>query len=124
MSIAPFGTRPVLPQTERRRARLALAIAALGIAATLLAYAVSPGVRHAVNHAAHSVKHAVSRVLDRDAGHRVRAKHPSTIRQPAHPAQPAAGARKATARHGSGASPAQHVSPRFTRTSGQTTTAR
>ena len=124
MSIAPFGTRPVSAQTERRRARLALAIATLGIAATLLAYAVSPGVRHAVNHAAHSVKHAVSRVLDRDAGHRVRAKHPSTIRRPAHPAQPAAGARKATARHGSGASPAQHVSPRFTRTSGQTTTAR
>jgi hypothetical protein len=66
MSIAPFGARPATPQTERRRARLAVLIATLGIGATLLAYAVSPGVRHAVSHAAHSVKHAVGRVLDRD----------------------------------------------------------
>lgn len=41
-------------------------IATLGIAATLLAYAVSPGVRHAVGHAAHSVKHAVGHVFDPD----------------------------------------------------------
>ncbi len=41
-------------------------IATLGIVATLLAYAVSPGVRHAVGHAAHSVKHAVGHVFDPD----------------------------------------------------------
>jgi hypothetical protein len=81
MSMAPFGTRPVSPQSERRRTRLALAIASLGIAATLLAYAVSPGVRHAVSHAAHSVKHAVSRVLDHDAAKHARAKH--AIKRPA-----------------------------------------
>jgi hypothetical protein len=75
MSIAPFGTRPVSPQSERRRTRLALAIASLGIAATLLAYAVSPGVRHAVSHAAHSVNHAVSRVLDHDTTKHARPKH-------------------------------------------------
>jgi hypothetical protein len=74
MSIAPFGARPTTPQSERRRTRLALAIATVGIAATLLAYAVSPGVRHAVSHAAHSVKHAVSRILDRDARHRAHTK--------------------------------------------------
>jgi hypothetical protein len=70
MSISPFSVRPVSPEGERRRARLVVAIATVGIAATLLAYAVSPGVRHVVGHAAHSVKHAVGHVLDRDqAGH-------------------------------------------------------
>ena len=53
MAMAPFGTRPVTPArtpaSESRRRRLAVAIATLGIAATLLAYAVSPGVRHAVH---------------------------------------------------------------------------
>jgi len=68
MAISPFSARPASPQGERRRARLALAIATVGIAATLLAYALSPGVRHAVGHAAHSVKHAVSHVLDNDKG--------------------------------------------------------
>jgi type II secretory pathway pseudopilin PulG len=66
MSISPFNAHPVSPETESRRARLVLAIAIIGIAATLLAYAVSPGVRHAVGHAAHSVKRAVSRALDHD----------------------------------------------------------
>ena len=66
MSISPFSVRPVSPESDRRRARLVLAIATIGIAATLLAYAVSPGVRHAVGHAAHSVKGAVGHVLDRD----------------------------------------------------------
>src|SRR5439155_1074266 len=78
----PFGTRPVAPArtpaSESRRRRLAVAIATLGIAATLLAYAVSPGVRHAVSHAAHSVKHAVSRVLDHDTVKRAPAKHPAS----------------------------------------------
>jgi len=83
MSIAPFGARPTTPQSERRRTRLALAIATVGIAATLLAYAVSPGVRHAVSHAAHSVKHAVSRALDRDTAHHARVKRPATTRRPA-----------------------------------------
>lgn len=62
MSISPFSARPASPETERRRARLVLVIAIIGIAATLLAYAVSPGLRRDVRHAAHSVGHA----LDRD----------------------------------------------------------
>jgi hypothetical protein len=71
MSISPFSARPAPSGGDRseigqRRARLAIAIATVGIAATLLAYAISPGVRHAVSHAAHSVKHAVGRVLDHD----------------------------------------------------------
>lgn len=70
MSISPFSARPASPETERRRARLVLAIALVGIAATLLAYAISPGVRSDVRHAAHSVGHA----LDRDKA----AKHSST----------------------------------------------
>jgi hypothetical protein len=74
MSMAPFGARPASPQSERSRARLAALIATLGIAATLLAYAVSPGVRHAVSHAAHSVKHAVSGLVDRDSDKRAHAK--------------------------------------------------
>jgi hypothetical protein len=45
---------------------MAIAIATLGIVAILLAYAISPGVRHAVSHAAHSVKHAVGHVIDPD----------------------------------------------------------
>src|ERR1700681_3645570 len=70
MSISPFSARPAPSQGDgafgRRRARLALAIATVGIAATLLAYAISPSVRHAVSHAAHSVKHAVGNALDHD----------------------------------------------------------
>ena len=64
---------------------MTLAIATLGIIATLLAYALSPGVRHAVGHAAHSVKHAVSHVFD----HRHQAPTPGQRRphlaQPIHP---------------------------------------
>ena len=80
MSISPFGARPASPENESRRTRLAVVAATVGIAATLLAYAVSPGVRHAVGHAEHSVKHAVSGVFDRDhaaharAGSRVRSR--------------------------------------------------
>jgi hypothetical protein len=66
MAISPFSARPASPGIERSRARLALAIATVGIVATLVAYAISPGVRHAVGHAAHSVNHAVSHVLDPD----------------------------------------------------------
>jgi len=67
MSIAPFSTRPAAPAGEAPpRTWLVLAIATVGIAATLLAYAASPGVRHAVGHAEHSVKHAVSNVFDHD----------------------------------------------------------
>jgi hypothetical protein len=62
MAISPFSFPPSSPEGERRRARLVLAIALVGIVATLLAYAISPGVRRDVTHAAHSVGH----VLDRD----------------------------------------------------------
>jgi hypothetical protein len=67
MSSSPFNARPALPDEERRRARIVVLIATLGIAATLLAYAAAPGVRHAVGHAAHSVRHAVGNVVDHDA---------------------------------------------------------
>jgi len=85
MSISPFSVRPFSPGGERRRARLVLVIATIGIAATLLAYAVSPGVRHAV----HSVKHEVSHILDRD--------RKSTAGKPVHrvaPARPAKAGRR------------------------------
>jgi hypothetical protein len=42
----------------------------VGIAAALTAYAISPGVRHAVGHAEHSVRHAVSNIFDHDAAKR------------------------------------------------------
>ena len=67
MSIAPTSN-PAQAERETRRARLAVLAATVGIAATLLAYGLAPGVRHAVGKAAHSVKHAVSHVLDPDAG--------------------------------------------------------
>ena len=70
MAISPFSARPASPDNEGRRARLLLAIALIGIGATLLAYAISPGVRHAVSHAAHSVKGAVTRVLHGSRKHR------------------------------------------------------
>jgi hypothetical protein len=66
MSISPLHASPLTPENESRRARLVAAIALLGIMATLLAYAISPGVRHDVGHAAHSVKGAVGNVLDHD----------------------------------------------------------
>ena len=66
MSISPFTARPGSPQREQGRARLVVLLVTLGIGASLLAYAISPGVRHAVGHAAHSVKGAVGRVLDHD----------------------------------------------------------
>jgi hypothetical protein len=52
-------------------------VAIVGIAATLLAYAISPGVRHAVRHAEHGVKGAVNRVFDRDEKARGRARTPA-----------------------------------------------
>ncbi|HEX4564286.1 MAG TPA: hypothetical protein VH115_07490 [Solirubrobacteraceae bacterium] len=74
MSIAPFSPHPAPAppgaQGGSWRTRLAVASATVGIAATLLAYAISPGLRHAVSHAEHSVGHAVSRVFDRDAAAR------------------------------------------------------
>jgi len=77
MSISPFGTRPASPVSESRRARLAAMVAIVGIAATLLAYAISPGVRHAVRHAEHGVKGVVNRVFDRDEKARTRARRPA-----------------------------------------------
>jgi hypothetical protein len=85
MAISPFSARPASPEGDRRRTRLALAIATLGIAATLLAYAISPGVRHAVGHAAHSVNHAVSHVLDNDKGEH---EHGGAKSTPAHTTKP------------------------------------
>jgi hypothetical protein len=86
MAISPFSARPASPEGERRRARLALMIATVGIAAMLLAYAISPGVRHAVGHAAHSVKHAVGHVFDHD--HKVAPPGERRLHlvQPLHPA--------------------------------------
>jgi hypothetical protein len=51
-------------------------VAIVGIAATLLAYAISPGVRHAVRHAEHGVKGVVNRVFDRDEKARARGRTP------------------------------------------------
>jgi hypothetical protein len=61
---------------------LALVIATVGIAATLVAYALSPGVRHAVSHAEHSVKHAVGRVFDHHHAAAPQAKHSLHLVQP------------------------------------------
>ena len=85
MAISPFRAAPSSPEGARRRARLTLAIATLGIVATLIAYALSPGVRHVVGHAAHSVKHAVSHVFDHD--HKTPPAHAHRLHlvQPIHP---------------------------------------
>jgi Nuclease-related domain len=82
MSISPFSARPSSAEGERKRARLVVAIATLGIAATLAAYAISPSVRHAVGHAAHNVKHAVGNVFDHDHGSddHAHAKRPAVTR--------------------------------------------
>src|SRR6201987_3837721 len=77
MAIAPFSPHPAPAAPGAQgglwRTRLAVASASVGIGATLLAYAISPGLRHAVSHAEHSVGHAVSRVFDRDAAAHARA---------------------------------------------------
>jgi hypothetical protein len=71
MSIGPFSTPRVPTQpgvpASWWRTRLAVVSATVGIAATLLAYAISPGLRHAVVHAERSVRHAMSRVFDKDS---------------------------------------------------------
>jgi hypothetical protein len=68
---------------EARRSRMALIAAIVGIGAALIAYALSPTVRHAVGHAEHSVKHTVSNIFDHDhakrpahKGARAKARHP------------------------------------------------
>jgi hypothetical protein len=76
MAISPFSGRPASPGIERSRPRLAPAIAMVGIVATLAAYAISPGVRHAVGHAEHSVNHAVSHVFDPDKDAHAARAHP------------------------------------------------
>jgi hypothetical protein len=76
MSISPFPARPGSPETESRRARIVAGLVVLGIAASLLAYAISPGVRHVVKRAAHSVGH----VFDKDE-HAARKKAPSATKQ-------------------------------------------
>src|SRR5262249_35667226 len=85
MSIGPLSRWPATRQGESRRTRLAILIGAAGIAAILLAYALSPGVRHAVGHAEHSVKHAVSGVFDRDQRAHRATRHPAAPASRAHP---------------------------------------
>jgi hypothetical protein len=104
MAISPFSVRPASPDGERRRARLALMIAAVGIVAIVAAYAISPGVRHAVSHAEHSVKHAVGNVFhhrhgasarSRRAHHRLHLVQPlrvGALHRPRHGHAPPAGA--------------------------------
>ena len=96
MSISPFGARPVPSGSDSHRTRLAVIVVSLGIAATLLAYAVSPGVRHAVSHAERSMKHAIVKVFDKDEGAKTRPRHPTTkTKHPAaHAERPPARAHK------------------------------
>jgi hypothetical protein len=58
--------------------------AVVGIAAALIAYGISPTVRHAVGHAEHSVKHTVSNIFDHDRsqhkGARNQSRHPKSQR--------------------------------------------
>jgi hypothetical protein len=79
MSISPFSARPGAPASEPRSARLVVVLVAIGIAASLLAYAISPSVRHAVGHAAHSVGHA----LDRDRNEHAKKPAPGVRAAPA-----------------------------------------
>jgi hypothetical protein len=102
MSISPFSARPASPQNESRRTRLAIVAATVGIAATVLAYAVSPGVRHAVGHAEHSVKHAVSGVFDRDRAAHARARSRARSTSAARHATPPARSRPAPRRQATG----------------------
>jgi hypothetical protein len=91
MSIAPFRPAPTPSRrrsarrgVEARRARLALLAAIVGIAAALIAYAISPTVRREFRHAEHSVKHTVTNIFDHDhAAHRaLKAVHPAARRPP------------------------------------------
>jgi type II secretory pathway pseudopilin PulG len=91
MSISPFSARPASPENERRRARLVLAIAMVGILATLLAYAISPGVRRDVRHAAHSVGHVLDRDKTGEHGSKAKGSTGSTT------ATPSAGSKQSTA---------------------------
>jgi peroxiredoxin len=63
MPLAPFAPRPAPGEDQPRRARLAVALALVGIGAALLAYVISPSVRHAVKRAARSLGHAVTHVF-------------------------------------------------------------
>ena len=95
MAISPFSARPAPGADDRRRARMIVLIAVLGIAATLIAYAASPSVRHAVGHAAHSVNKAVSNVLDHDK----QAKARTTTTTTAPSAKPRSSATHSKAQH-------------------------
>jgi putative hydroxymethylpyrimidine transport system substrate-binding protein len=65
MSIAPFAQWPRQREVDEHRARLAVLAAVLGIAASLVAYAIAPGVGHVVKHAEVSVRHAVTHAVDK-----------------------------------------------------------
>jgi hypothetical protein len=108
MAISPFSARPASPGGERRRARLAVAIAVVGIVATLLAYGLSPGVRHAV----HNVKHAVGNVLDHDhpPAHHAKGTGPTRIAPPVH--RPATQTSATRPRRSTSTAPAQSATGR------------
>jgi hypothetical protein len=92
--IPPVAAPPLSPDAERRRARLVVLLATIGIAAALLAYAISPSVRHAVSRAAHSV----GRVIDKDKNERKRSR--SSVGTPARRQQGSSAARSSTAPRG------------------------
>ncbi len=102
MAMAPFSPRLGSPEGESRRARLALVIAAVGIGAILLVYAISPGVRHAVRHVAHSVKHDVSHVFDHDVDHKASKHAPAKPRAKPAAKPPATAPARSPATSGSG----------------------
>jgi len=109
MSIAPFSTPAFSPSGGSTRTRLALVIATVGIAATLLAYAISPNVRRAVGHAEHSVRHAVSHVFDHHHnGASAQHKHKPVLHLVQPLLAPSSGhsTRKASARHAASSQPA------------------
>ena len=75
----PPGGAAAARERERERARLIVIITVLGIVAMLVAYSVSPGVRHAVGRAAHGV----SNVFDHDTSK----KHTGTRAPPPSPSR-------------------------------------
>jgi hypothetical protein len=77
MAVPPFIARPTSEANEVARARLVVLLVAVGIAAALIAYAVSPSVRHAVSRAAHGVGDIV--VKDKAAHKKVTGHHTVTL---------------------------------------------
>jgi hypothetical protein len=86
MAVPPFIARPASEANEVARARLVVLFVAIGIAAALIAYAISPSVRHAVVRAAHGVGDIVSK--DKPAHKKLAGHHTVTV--PARAPAPAA----------------------------------